>query len=166
MYLFTVVYILQIVHWNPDKTTPCKLDPLTWLLCISFKLFIEILTKQPFWENTQKAHSCVYPSNCSLKSWQNNVSVEKLLAPIVVYILQIVHWNPDKTTVLAVWGMAIMLCISFKLFIEILTKQHKKVACAYTSSCVYPSNCSLKSWQNNILCVYRWLSMTYKESQD
>ena len=37
------------------------------------------------------------------------------------------------------------LCISFKLFIEILIKQPIKKACTFPISCVYPSNCSLKS---------------------
>ena len=38
-----------------------------------------------------------------------------------------------------------MLCISFKLFIEILIKQLAEAMWIATGRCVYPSNCSLKS---------------------
>ena len=37
-------------------------------LCISFKLFIEILIKQRYWVKRDTLEGCVYPSNCSLKS--------------------------------------------------------------------------------------------------
>ena len=40
---------------------------------------------------------------------------------------------------------AMQLCISFKLFIEILIKQHDAAKAEMFSRCVYPSNCSLKS---------------------
>ena len=96
-----VVYILQIVHWNPDKTTwRHRLSRFAWL-CISFKLFIEILIKQPGKQGVSGAQ--------------------------VVYILQIVHWNPDKTTYAIMTCKNKKLCISFKLFIEILIKQQHKV---------------------------------------
>ena len=96
-FLFFLYFCRQIVHWNPDKTTTRMQDTSTYRLCISFKLFIEILIKQ------------------------QGLLLEK--QQLVVYILQIVHWNPDKTTRSGgVWATA-MLCISFKLFIEILIKQ-------------------------------------------
>ena len=91
------MYILQIVHWNPDKTTTNLEYARLARLCISFKLFIEILIKQP--------------------------ERLKMIYPLVVYILQIVHWNPDKTTLTEKFKVPSMLCISFKLFIEILIKQ-------------------------------------------
>ena len=37
------------------------------------------------------------------------------------------------------------LCISFKLFIEILIKQREDLVLTLLTCCVYPSNCSLKS---------------------
>ena len=120
VWLATVVYILQIVHWNPDKTI---INTMKWLLkklCISFKLFIEILIKQFFPEYVWLA--------------------------TVVYILQIVHWNPDKTILSAVASNRARLCISFKLFIEILIKQWSWWWLSVPTCCVYPSNCSLKSW--------------------
>ena len=65
------------------------------MLCISFKLFIDILIKQH--------------------------DIEMVLRYDVVYILQIVQWHPDKTTT---DGQSVfVLCISFKLFIDILIKQ-------------------------------------------
>ena len=115
-----VVYILQIVHWNPDKTTKKLVSWNVGTLCISFKLFIEILIKQQIYGSANKA--------------------------LVVYILQIVHWNPDKTT-RTKWGLMVaQLCISFKLFIEILIKQPTRSCNGIIYCCVYPSNCSLKSW--------------------
>ena len=161
-----VVYILQIVHWNPDKATITKINYNMPKLCISFKLFIEILTKQRGDELPTRWHGCVYPSNCSLKSWQSNHQPTRRRQPRVVYILQIVHWNPDKATWCLIQYQGKWLCISFKLFIEILTKQLGNGKDDDGDGCVYPSNCSLKSWQSNLLCVFRWLSMTYKESQD
>ena len=118
-----VVYILQIVHWNPDKATLKVPVSNMAMLCISFKLFIEILTKQLFYIEIICEVGCVYPSNCSLKSWQSNLSFDSLQIVFVVYILQIVHWNPDKATMSQTATSASVLCISFKLFIEILTKQ-------------------------------------------
>ena len=38
------------------------------MLCISFKLFIDILIKQRVLLGGLLPHSCVYPSNCSLTS--------------------------------------------------------------------------------------------------
>ena len=102
------MYILQIVHWNPDKTTGATPYIEHTPLCISFKLFIEILIKQ--------RSKIVY-----------------MLNP-VVYILQIVHWNPDKTTVPEELLGVTLLCISFKLFIEILIKQ--PAATRYQGRCV------------------------------
>ena len=115
-----VVYILQIVHWNPDKTTKGGASCHGGVLCISFKLFIEILIKQQV-------------------SWLSLLSM-------VVYILRIVHWNPDKTTFGKRSHSLSGLCISFELFIEILIKQHSCFRWGENDCCVYPSNCSLKSW--------------------
>ena len=149
-----VVYILQIVHWNPDKATLKVPVSNMAMLCISFKLFIEILTKQLFYIEIICEVGCVYPSNCSLKSWQSNLSFDSLQIVFVVYILQIVHWNPDKATMSQTATSASVLCISFKLFIEILTKQHEAWCIPPVHGCVYPSNCSLKSWQSNLFTPF------------
>ena len=169
--LVGVVYILQIVHWNPDKTTLIVQTELRYLLCISFKLFIEILIKQLFdWNNSRRA--VVYILQIVHWNPDKTTSADnkrlgvllcisfKLFIEIlikqqfeqqvstynVVYILQIVHWNPDKTTTGAVYDIMRTLCISFKLFIEILIKQlHQSYGSSHLC-CVYPSNCSLKSW--------------------
>ena len=109
-------------------------------------LFIEILIKQPVPFSQPIISCCVYPSNCPLKSWQNNSSRIGTFSAGVVYILQIVHWNPDKTTVSRRVCLLAWLCISFKLFIEILIKQQFPLKNIDKMRCVYPSNCSLKSW--------------------
>ena len=119
-FLFFLYFCSRIVHWNPNKTT----TPVPYLIitesCISFKLFIEILIKQ---------HATFRNYNLP-----------------VVYILQIVHWNPDKTTNWSTCSSCRELCISFKLFIEILIKQLPITLARNVWGCVYPSNCSLKSW--------------------
>ena len=119
-FLFFLYFCSRIVHWHLDKTTWEGAYILPLMLCIAYKSIFEILIKQLDYQATSSSR--------------------------VVYVLQIVHWNPDKTTLRSPPQAVRRLCISFKLFIEILIKQLLIASMLICLSCVYPSNCSLKSW--------------------